>query len=634
MKLLSRLALMLVLLPSLLMAREVPIQDFFKDPEFSSVTLSPDGKHMAVTVPQADRTVLAVLRVSDQGLVGKWDYGENRHFREVLWANNNRLLFRVGFKTGKFDFETGKADLYASNIDGGGRIDIPNGNYYDILDLTPSDPDTVLVQRSVESAFLFKLNVNNGKITTVATAPVRYGSFLLDHDGKVRYVSGEMDDGRSLTYRRDGEKWAQIHESERGGATYRPLGFAADNKRVYVAKGVDGKPESIVLLNLDTREEEQLSNNGTVSPSDYLWSSDEKTLLAVFYEDGIPYWDFVAPDHPETKVYAGLVKAFPGKAVTFLDTTQDGRYIGLRAYSDTAPSEAFMFDRETGKAKFLTASRDWIKPAEMSIMKPIEVKARDGLVLHGYLTIPNGSDGKNLPLIVNPHGGPHGPRDEWHFNPEVQLFANRGYAVLQINYRGSGGYGNAFERAGYRKWGTTMQDDLTDSVKWAIGQGIADRNRVCIYGASYGGYAALMSVVREPDLYKCTVGYVGVYDLDIQRTASDTAEIKAGQSYLNDVYPTTVGERRAQSPAYGVDRIKVPIMLVQGEKDVRVPIKNMNFLISQLKSVGKQPEEVIVEKKEAHGFQDLGNQINLYTKMLVFFDKYIGPASASAQVAK
>lgn len=634
MKLLSRLALMLMLLPSLLMAREVPIQDFFKDPEFSSITLSPDGKHMAVTVPQADRTVLAVLRVSDQGIVGKWDYGENRHFREVLWANDNRLLFRVGFKTGKFDFETGKADLYASNIDGSGRIDIPNGNYYDILDLTPSDPDTILVQRSVESAFLFKLNVNSGKITTVATAPVRYGSFLLDHDGKVRYVSGEMDDGRSLTYRRDGEKWTQVHESERGGATYRPLGFAADNKRVYVAKGMDGKPESIVLLDLDTREEKQVSNNGTVSPSDYLWSSDEKTLLAVFYEDGIPYWDFVAPDYPETKVYAGLVKAFPGKAVIFLDTTQDGRYIGLRAYSDTAPSEAFMFDRQTGKAKFLAASRDWIKPAEMSIMKPIEVKARDGLMLHGYLTVPKGSDGKNLPLIVNPHGGPHGPRDEWRFNPEVQLLANRGYAVLQINYRGSGGYGNAFERAGYRKWGTAMQDDLTDSVKWAISQGIADRSRVCIYGASYGGYAALMSVVREPDLYKCTVGYVGVYDLDIQRTASDTAEIKSGQSYLNDVYPTTVGERHAQSPAYGVDRIKVPIMLVQGEKDVRVPIKHMNFLISQLKSVGKQPEEVIVEKKEAHGFQDLGNQVNLYTKMLVFFDKYIGPASASAQVAK
>ena len=215
------------------------------------------------------------------------------------------------------------------------------------------------------------------------------------------------------------------------------------------------------------------------------------------------------------------------------------------------------------------------------------------------------------------------------FNPEVQLFANRGYAVLRINYRGSGGYGNAFEGMGYRKWGTTMQDDLTDSVKWAIAQGIADPDRVCIYGASYGGYAALMSVVREPDLYRCTVGYVGVYDLDAQRDA-DFMGHESGRNYLKDVYPPTAAERMAQSPAYGVERIKVPILLVHGEKDVRVPIKNMHFLISQLAKVGKKPDDVIVEKKEAHGFRDLQNNVNLYTKMLAFFDKYIGPNAKTA----
>lgn len=631
MKMLIRFLLVMVLLPTVATAREVPVGDFFKDPEFSSISLSPDGKHMAVTVPQSDRTVLAVLRVADQGIVGKWDYGVDRHFREVLWANDKRLLFRVGFKTGEFDFETGKADLYASNIDGTGRTDIPNGNVYSIVEMTPEDPDTVLVQRSVDSAFLFKLNVNNGRVTTVATAPVRYGSFLLDHDRNVRYVTGEMDDGRTLTYRREGDKWVHVHESERGGDTFYPLSFDAENKRVYVAKGEEGKPESIILLDLETREEQQLSSNGTVSPSGYLWSTDEKTLLAVWYEDGVPYWDWVAPDHPETKVFAGLEKAFPGKAVSFFDSTDDGRYIGVRAYSDTAPNEAFLFDRETGKAKFLTASRDWINPEEMSPMKPISLRARDGLELHGYITIPKGSSGKNLPLIINPHGGPHGPRDEWGFNGEVQLLANRGYAVLQVNYRGSGGYGNAFERAGYRKWGTTMQDDLTDSVRWAVAQGIADPQRVCIYGASYGGYAALMSVVREPDLYKCSIGYVGVYDLDIQRTASDTSEIRAGQSYLNDVYPTSVGERRAHSPAYGADRIKTPVMLVQGAKDVRVPIQHMNFLISQMAAAGKKPEEVIVEKKEGHGFQDFDNQVRLYTRMLAFFDKYIGDKNTTAQ---
>ena len=209
---------------------------------------------------------------------------------------------------------------------------------------------------------------------------------------------------------------------------------------------------------------------------------------------------------------------------------------------------------------------DWIKPEEMSPMKPIVVKARDGLPLHGYITIPKNSNGKNLPLIINPHGGPHGPRDEWGFNPEVQLFANRGYAVLQINYRCSCGYGNAFEGMGYRKWGTTMQDDLTDSVKWAIAQGIADPDRVCIYGASYGGYAALMSVVREPDLYRCTVGYVGVYDLDAQRDA-DFMGHESGRNYLKDVYPPTAAERMAEvlGSVEGVGKVRVMLTLRSGE---------------------------------------------------------------------
>lgn len=611
-------------------ARQVPIQDFFKDPEFTSVSLSPDGKHMAVTVPQEDRTVLAVLRVSDKGVVGKWDYGVDRHFRQVLWANNDRLLFYVTFKTGRFDFETSKGDLYASNIDGTQRIDIPNGIGYQIVSLTPEDPRTILVERSIETSYLSKLDVYNGRLVTVATAPVEQGSFLVDHERKPRFVSGAMNDGRNVTYRRDGEKWTLVHESERNGATYQPLGFAADNRHAYMAKGVEGKPESVVLLDTQTREEEPLSSNGTVSPSGFVWSADRKTLLGVQYEDGVPYWDWIAKDHPETLVYAGLVKAFPGKAVNFLRPSDDGRYLAMRVYSDTAPSEAYLFDRQAGKATYLAGSMEWIKPAEMSPMKPIELKARDGLTLHGYITLPAGSSGKNLPMIINPHGGPHGPRDEWGFNPEVQLLANRGYAVLQVNYRGSGGYGNAFEGMGYRKWGTTMQDDLTDSVKWAIAQGIADPNRVCIYGASYGGYAALMSAVREPDLYRCTVGYVGVYDLDAQRDADFMAH-EAGRSYLRDAYPTTKAERVAQSPAYGVDRLKIPVLLVHGAKDVRVPIRNMNLLVSQMEKAGKKPDDVIVEAKEGHGFRELQNNVNLYTKMLAFFDKYIGPGAKTAQ---
>lgn len=624
-----------LMLPAPVWTKEVPLKDFYRDAAFDSVELSPDGKHIAVIIPQEDRTILAVVRVVDKKLIGKWDYGERRHFYNVVWANDHRLLFWVGFKLGKFDFQISKGDLYASNIDGTGRIDIPNGATYGILDTTPEDPDNILVQRSVESTFLFKLNVNNGRITPISSVPIDAGRFMLDHHKNVRYAFGQMDDGTAVTYRRDGAKWTLIHTSSNKTTTYIPVAMAEDDKHVLLLRDDKGAPTRLMSLNPETNEETLISSGEPVDPSGFIFASDRKTLLAVGYLDGTPVWDFVNSTHPEAKIYAGLIKSFPGMALSFNGASSDGRYISFSTYNDRSPGEAYLFDTTTRSATYLLSARDWIKPDDMSEMRSISLKSRDGATLYGYLTVPNGSSGKNLPLIVNPHGGPHYVRDNWGYQPEVQMLANRGYAVLQLNYRGSGGYGDAYQRAGFRKWGTLMQDDLTDAVRFLVSQGTIDKDRICIYGGSYGGYAALMSVEREPDLYKCAVGYAGVYDLDIQRTQSDTSQSESGMSYLNEIQPSSVAERRAQSPAYNVDRIKVPVMLVHGEKDVRVPIKHMHVLIDQMAKVGKKPELVITEPKEGHGFQDEDHQISLYEKMLPFFDKYIGPnakaVSAGAQ---
>lgn len=626
------LAILLLILSGVAAAREVPIRDFFKDAEFESVLLSPDGEHIAVTMPRSDRSVLVVLRVDDKKVVGSWDYGENYYFQRVTWVNNGRILYATSFKTGRFDFQVGLRDMYASDIDGTSRIVIPHGNFYGIVDTLPGERDSVLVTRSIDNAFLFKLNAYNGRITRVASSPLDAGSFLVDHQGNVRYSFGVMNDGSDAAYRKDGENWSLVEKSAPfAGLSFQPVGFSADNEQAFVLKSSRGGAQSLWLIDPVTGEGKEVSRNGTVDASRLLWSSDRKTLLAVRYDDGVPYWDFIAPEHPETALFAGLVKAFPGKVVAFSGISDDGNRVLMHVYSDRDPGQVYLFDRKAGQARFLLSSRDWIKPDEMSSMKPVKVKTRDGLVIHGYLTIPAGSDGKGLPLIVHPHGGPHGIRDDWGFNPEVQLLANRGYAVLQMNYRGSGGYGTRFGAAGYRKWGTTMQDDLTDSVRWAVDQGIADPSRVCIYGASYGGYAALMSAVREPDLYRCSVGYVGVYDLDVQRRDSDTAQYEYGRSYLNLVYPESVAERQAQSPVYGVDRIKAAIMLVHGAKDERVPIKHMHELVDRMAAVGKKPEQIVVEKKEAHGFRDIDNNVNLYTKMLAFFDRHIGGRQVAAQ---
>jgi dipeptidyl aminopeptidase/acylaminoacyl peptidase len=239
-------------------------------------------------------------------------------------------------------------------------------------------------------------------------------------------------------------------------------------------------------------------------------------------------------------------------------------------------------------------------------------------------------------MVVLVHGGPHGIWDRWGWDPvdpyrngtqpeEVQLLAHHGYAVLQVNFRGSGGFGTRFLTAGYRHWGTTMQDDLTDAVGWAVGKGIADPKRLCIMGASYGGYAALMSAQREPDLYKCAVGYVGVYDVGLLFTDSDTAKSASGRRALDRFHGTESAEHRAHSPAAFADRIKADLMLAAGKRDRRVSFSHYEAMSEALRKAGKGFESV-VQAKEGHGFADVENRVDLYTKILVFLQRNIGGA--------
>jgi dipeptidyl aminopeptidase/acylaminoacyl peptidase len=626
----AALALALLLGASAANAATVPLGDFFKDPEFTNVSLSPTGEYMTVSVPQGDRTVLAAFRIADMKLVSKWDYGEKKHIDHVEWVSDDRLFLYVTEKVGRFDARVGTADVFASNVDGSKRSDVPNGGTYSIIDKTWDDPDSILVVRSVDSAFLSRLNVNDGRVTTVASAPLRFGSFILDHDGNVRYAVGSVESGERVTLRRNGDGWVETGRAKLGDPVRSPLGFDADNKRVIFSVTDKGEPERLVRADPAGGADELLSSNKNVSINGSLLSSDEKELLAVSYMDGLPSYAFVDKAHPESKLYAGLINAFPDHAVEFGGISRDGRYVLIRAYSDVDPGSYYVYDSKAGSAKFLLASRDWIKPQQMSPMEAITVTARDGTVLHGYLTVPKGSSGKNLPLIMHPHGGPHGVRDEWGFNPEVQFLASRGYAVLQMNFRGSGGYGDAFEGKGYGKWGTEMVDDMTDAVNWAIARGTADRGRICAYGASYGGYAALQSVVREPDLYRCAIGYVGLYSMSLWMRDSDVSESEWGRNYQREVFPETEAGRQAQSPAFNVERIKVPLMLVHGAKDPRVPISQYNLLVKRLEEAGKPPEVKIVEDKEGHGFYDYQNQVDLYTAMEAFLDKHIGAGAPSS----
>ncbi|MFD0739423.1 alpha/beta hydrolase family protein [Lysobacter koreensis] len=260
-------------------------------------------------------------------------------------------------------------------------------------------------------------------------------------------------------------------------------------------------------------------------------------------------------------------------------------------------------------------------------MQPIKLQARDDLTLHGYVTFPRGSSGKNLPTIVMPHGGPFGVQDVWGFDGDVQMLAQAGYAVLQLNFRGSAGYGADYIHAGGRQWGLKMQDDLTDATRWAIQQGIADPKRVCIYGASYGGYASLMGVAKEPGLYQCAVGYVGVYDLPTMHTQGDIQQRGSGETYIKE----WIGEREglaATSPNRIAERIKVPVFLAAGGEDQRAPIEHSKMMEQALRKAGV-PVETLYYDTEGHGFYLDAHQQEYYTRLLAFLSRSLGGATAT-----
>jgi dipeptidyl aminopeptidase/acylaminoacyl peptidase len=291
--------------------------------------------------------------------------------------------------------------------------------------------------------------------------------------------------------------------------------------------------------------------------------------------------------------------------------------------SDTNPGEYYLFNADSGKADFLLANYSWLDPREMRTKQSVVIKTRDNQEVPAYLTLPERSGDSLPPLVVLPHGGPHYTRDYPDFDTEVQLLANRGYAVLQVNFRGGGGYGERFRAQGYQNWGGVMIDDILDGTKQVIQNKKVDGDRVCIYGASYGGYAAMMAAIKEPDLFQCAIGYVGVYDLTAKYELGDIPERYGGVGYLERVIGTEMEHLKLQSPVFNADKIKANVMLIHGEEDRRVPIYHGKEMRKALKQAGNEPEWVFLATA-GHGAWSLENRTRVYTEILQFLGENIG----------
>ena len=406
-----------------------------------------------------------------------------------------------------------------------------------------------------------------------------------------------------------------------------PLAFSADNSVAYLRVEEPNGPDAIYAFDPKTRKRTRVLRDDSVDPYGLVWSRAPDEPIGAIFMDGKPRMEFFDRNHPMAKLNMAMQNSFNGEFAYTSSMTKDGSLALVRTISDRSPGDYYLFDIKAKKANHVLSRQAAIDPERMGERRPVELKARDGRTLHGFLTLPAGSSGRGLPMVIHPHGGPIGVHDDWTFDRDAQLMASRGYAVLQMNFRGSGNYGREHQRAGYKQWGRAMQDDLTDATRWAIAQGHADANRICIYGASYGAYASLMGVAREPSLYRCAVGYVGVYDMPMMYGRGDVSERASGFNFLEEALGKQ--DLEAISPTRLAGNIKVPVFLAAGGEDQRAPEAHTRAMERALKSAGV-PVEVLIYPEEGHGFYTEEHNREYYTRLLAFLDRHIG-AGASAQ---
>src|SRR5690606_32838701 len=466
------------------------------------------------------------------------------------------------------------------------------------------DPEHILVAHNQENPELFniyRINIHTGKSQLVANNPGNVVGWQTDHEGHVRLAITSDGLNTDLLYRaNETDDFTSIICTD-FRTSVSPLFFTSDNQRFYALSNRHRDTLSLVLVDRSGPEEEALVYE--VADDDLGgagYSRLRKVLTAAYYEsDKLRYHFF---DELSARRHTKLSERLPGYEINLQSATRDEQKFIVAAHNDQTPGTRYIYDEESDTLSKLVDINPALPEAHMAPMKPVRFMARDGLSIQAYLTVPVNSDGKNLPLIVNPHGGPWA-RDSWGFNPEVQFLANRGYAVLQINFRGSVGFGRKFWEASFGQWGLSMQDDITDGVHWAIDQGIADPKRIAIYGGSYGGYATLAGICKTPDLYAAAVDYVGVSNLlTFMNTIPPYWKPLLEKMYAMVGHPEHDNERLvATSPALQAHKIRTPLFVAQGAQDPRVNIAESDQMVEALRDRGIEVD-YLVKDNEGHGF--------------------------------
>tara|TARA_B100001142_G_scaffold71623_2_gene72279 strand:- start:5942 stop:7840 length:1899 start_codon:yes stop_codon:yes gene_type:complete len=602
----------------------IPLEDFFRNPEKSSFQLSPNGEFISYMKPWEDgnRRMNVYVKPINSDEEIRLTKASKRSLYGYFWLNDNRIAY-IQDKGGDENIH-----IYAVNIDGSNDIDLtPFDNIQArITDDLEEDEDFMLVEinkRNPQVHDVYRLNVNTGDLELIAENPGNISGWMTDNDGKLRIAMTSDGVNSSLLYRKNEKDDFKEVLTTNFKESVSPLFFTFDNKELYVSSNRHRDKSSIYKFDLEEGTETDLIfEHPNVDVYGLMKSKKRKIITGVsFYTDKQNYKFY---DAWRRDLQLSLEDKIPGVEVRVSSLSKDETKSIVVAFSDRTRGTYYYYDIKEDKLTKLADLSPWLNPDEMSEMESVKYESRDGLIIHGYLTLPvNYKEGDKLPVVVNPHGGPW-VRDYWGFNSEIQYLANKGYAVFQMNYRGSTGYGRNFWEKSFKQWGKTMQDDITDGVNWLINEGIADPDRIAIYGASYGGYATLAGLTFTPDLYACGVDYVGVSSLfTFMESMPPYWELYRDMMYEMVGHPENDKELLASaSPLLHIDKIKAPLFIAQGANDPRVKKSESDQIVDALQKKGIDVP-YMVKNDEGHGFYNEENQFDFYRAMGDFLNKHL-----------
>ncbi len=599
--------------------KRIPLRDFFRNPDKSGFQVSPDGNNISFVQPYRNRLNVFVQPRADGPSLRVTSETE-RDVAGYFWKGSGRIVYLKDFK-GDENYHVVSVDA-----DGGNLVDLTPFDKVraDIIDDRYDRDDEMIIalnKRNPEVFDAYRVDLNTKQLTLIAENPGNVTGWVTDHAGCIRLAMVTDGVNSSILHRPDESTPFKAVITTNFKEKIAPLFFDFDNRLLFAASNINRDKAAIVRLDPATAEEESvIFQHPEVDVAGLEWSRKRKVCTEVQFVTWKRERRFF--DAEMETIFNDLERQLPGYEIDLQSANKDENIFVVAAWSDRTQGVRYLYDTASRTLTKLAEIAPWLNEKQLAEMRPISYQARDGLTIHGYLTLPRGG-GKNLPLIVHPHGGPWA-RDDWGYNAEVQFLVSRGYAVLQMNFRGSTGYGREFWEASFKQWGKKMQDDVSDGAAYAIEQGIADPARVCIYGGSYGGYATLAGLAFTPELYACGVDYVGVSNLfTFMKTIPPYWKPMLEMFYEMVGNPETDKALLADaSPVLHADNIRAPLLIAQGAQDPRVNIEESNQMVAALKEHGIAVE-YLVKENEGHGFHNEENRFEFYEAMEKFLEKYL-----------